>query len=59
MSVFRKLLGNHGGKVEGGGVIHARSSATFLPTVNPHYYVESQDIYFLGNEHKNKVKWIA
>lgn len=36
-----------------------RSSATFLPTVNPHYYVESQDIYFLGNEHKNKVKWIA
>lgn len=35
------------------------SSATFLPTVNPHYYVESQDIYFLGNEHKNKVKWIA
>ena len=52
-------MGNHGGKVEGGGVIHARSSATFLPTVNPHYYVESQDIYFLGNEHKNKVKWIA
>ena len=38
---------------------HFRSSATFLPTVNPHYYVESQDIYFLGNEHKNKVKWIA
>ena len=65
MSVLGKLLGNHGAEASfkrlgaAAAVTKFRSSATFLPTVNPHYYVESQDIYFLGNEHKNKVKWIA
>ena len=64
MSVLGKLLGNHGAEASftlgaAAAVTKFSSSATFLPTVNPHYYVESQDIYFLGNEHKNKVKWIA